>query len=126
MRTEEQIKADARPGKAFSNGTEWSIWSDRWCDRCKNNDEAAELWCPIITVALIEPLTPAEWTEGTSEGEHPYTFVDTCTEFDERRDDGTDDEPEPEPVPECDGQLDIIDAFLPTALDELQKAPVTT
>ena len=103
MRSEAEIQSSAREGKAFSNGTEWEIWSARWCDRCRNNDEETEKWCPIITVALVSDKTPREWTPRLVEWEAggksgSYEVVDTCTEFDERREyDGDGPEPDPEP-----------------------------
>lgn len=131
MRTEVEIAANARPGQAFSNGTSWEIWQGNWCFRgngCINDEMGAGpegRYCPLITVALTaEPrATPAEWVEG--EGIQDYT----CTEFEED-DGGNGDEepgdPQPEPAAECDGQLDLVDAYLPAALDELLKAPVTS
>lgn len=97
---------------------------------------------PILSVAMLGGW-PAEWTrhhlkfgariegtdrvevtETTADDPAGFECVDTCTEFEPRRDDGPgDDEPEPEPPPVCDGQLDLIDAYLPTALAELTPAP---
>jgi hypothetical protein len=134
VRTEAEIDAAARPGRPFSNGTEGYAWMGSWCDECVHNDEETELWCPILTVALLGK-TPAEWVEqpwgqipGRPEGETAPSLTDRyhCTEFQQRPDPGdeAEDPPPPEPVPECDGQLDLVDAYLPTALAELEKAPV--
>jgi hypothetical protein len=138
MRTEAEIDTAAKPGRPFSNGTEGYAWMGNWCDECVNNDEEKELWCPILSVALLGK-TPSEWIEqpwgqikGRPEGETAPTLGDTyhCTEFVQRPewpgDDDPDGEPDPEPTPVCEGQLDLIDAYLPTALDELRKAAVTT
>jgi hypothetical protein len=138
MRPEAEIDAAARPGSPFSNGTEGYSWMANWCDECTNNDEATELWCPILSVALLGK-TPAEWVEqpwkqikGRPEGEVAPSLGDTyhCTEFVQRPewhdDPDGDPPPPPDPAPECDGQIDLIDVYLPTALDELRKAPVTT
>lgn len=139
MRTDEQIQADARPSRPFSNGTEGYAWMANWCDECVHNDEEAELWCPILTVALLGS-TPAEWVEqswqqikGRPEGQLAPVLGDTyhCTEFVQRPewpgDDDPDVGPEPDPTPlEVHGQLDLVDAYLDTAINELQKAPVTS
>jgi hypothetical protein len=126
VRTEAEITADARPGRAFSNHTEYDIWASRYCYECANDDAEKEVYCPILGVALITQTTPREWTEAAE----PYPHVDACTEFVQRPewpgDDDPDDPPPPDPVPDCDGQLDLIDAYLPTALAELEKAPVTS
>ncbi|HEX2551560.1 MAG TPA: hypothetical protein VHK64_08195, partial [Nocardioidaceae bacterium] len=132
MRTEEQIQADARDGSPFSNGTEGYAWMENWCGECVHNDEETETYCPILSVALLGQ-TPAEWVEqpwqqiaGRPEGELAPTLGGqyVCTEFERRRDDDGDDPgPEPEPPPVCDGQLDIVDAYLPVALAELSTAP---
>ena len=50
----------ARPGRAFSNGTEWEIWSGRWCDDCANDINED---CPLIALAMFGEVTPAEWVE---------------------------------------------------------------
>lgn len=42
---------------AFSNATEWECWSDRWCNRCKNDESEG---CPLVLVAMLDK-TPAEW-----------------------------------------------------------------
>lgn len=125
MRTPDEIQADAAPERAFSNHTEYEIWADRYCwAPCVHDDDATEKWCPILTTALLGRW-PAEWTRAkheftTVEGERAhYEVVDTCTEFEERRDDGGGPDPEPTPVPEVDGQLDLIDAYVDTAIAEL-------
>jgi hypothetical protein len=124
VRTEEQITADARPGAAFSNGSSWEIWQANWCARgrgCVNDEDGGGptgTYCPLITVAMVSDprVTPAEWVEG--DGIQDYA----CTEFEEAGRGGGD-EPPPEPQPEVDGQLDIVDAYLDTAIGELSKAP---
>lgn len=127
MRSQAEITADARPGSAFSNGSSWEIWQYNWCTRgrgCVNDEDGAGpagTYCPLITVAMISDprVTPAEWVEG--DGIQNYT----CTEFEEGRrgDDGPDGEPLPAPQPQVDGQLDIVDVYLDTAIGELSKAP---
>lgn len=134
MRTEAEIQADAKDQRPFSNGTEGYTWMAYWCDECTKNDEGRELWCPLLTVALLGK-TPAEWIEqpwqqikGRPEGETAPSLSDKfhCTEFEQRRDDGGDDsgpEPDPGPPPVCEGQLDLVDAYLDTAIDELSNTP---
>lgn len=126
MRTEDQIRADARPGRAFSNGTEYDIWAGKYCYECVNDDPETEKYCPILSVAMLEPVTPKEWVAGKVVTQYgSYEAVESCTEFEQRRrgGDGPDDEPTPVPQPECDGQLDIVDAYLDAAIGELAKAP---
>ncbi|MGY4098073.1 hypothetical protein ACW2Q0_00675 [Nocardia sp. R16R-3T] len=55
----------ARPGRPFSNSTEWEIWSYNVCHgagndarRCVNDDGED---CPLIALSLTD-RTPAEWT----------------------------------------------------------------
>lgn len=149
MRSEDQIRADAADERPFSNGTEYDIWASRYCYECVNDNPQAdpEVFCPIITVALLGkgdgPAWPKEWTrqyvkfgdyvdetrtrrqpiETTADDPDGCMYVGECTEFEQRRDPGDGPEPEPEPPPVCDGQLDIIDAYLPTALAELDREP---
>jgi len=42
---------------AFSNGFEGDAWMDRWCYRCRHEED-----CPLILVAMVGS-TPAEWKE---------------------------------------------------------------
>jgi hypothetical protein len=134
MRSYEEAMAASKDEPAFSNGTEGYAWMANWCDECVNNDEETELWCPLLTVALLQ-RTPVEWVEqpwgqvkGAPEGETAPRLGDTyhCTEFRQRPEPGDEDdpEPEPEPPPVCDGQLDLIDAYLETALAELTPKSV--
>lgn len=130
MRTEAEITADARPGAPFSNHSEFEVWAERHCYECANDVPEAGTYCPILGVALVTDATPKEWTS-TEPDEHGCTWIDTCTEFQQRPEWPGDDDPDagpppPEPVPECDGQLDLVDAYLPTALAELEKAPVAS
>jgi hypothetical protein len=131
VRTEEEIRADARPGRAFSNSSEYEIWAARYCHECVNDDAETETWCPILGVALLHPVTPREWVSGTVTTQYgSYEAVESCTEFVQRPewpgddDPGDGPDPEPGPPPVVEGQLDLIDAYLDTAIGELQKAPV--
>ncbi len=134
MRTEGQIRADATDERPFSNGSEYGIWASRHCYDCVNDDDRTDRFCPILTVAMVGdgsgPMWPKEWTRRThtwavGDKSGSYEVVDTCTEFEERRDGGGgDDTPKP-PTPrvECDGQLDIVDAYVDTAVAELTPKP---
>jgi len=126
MRSQDEIRNDAAAGKRpFSNRSEFDIWADRFCYECVHDDEGKEKYCPILNVAMLGEGWPAEWTRRThnwqaGEASGSYEVVDACTEFEERRDDeGDGSEPEPEPPPVVEGQLDLIDAYLDTALGEL-------
>jgi hypothetical protein len=145
VRSEDQIRADAADRRPFSNQSEYDIWADRHCYDCVNDNPQAdpEVFCPILNVAMLGPAAwPAEWLrrhikfgariEGTSRVEvietdatdpDGFEIVGDCTEFERRPDPGDEPEPEPEPPPVCEGQLDIIDAYLPVALAELGRAP---
>lgn len=130
MRTEDEIQADAADESPFSNGTEYEIWSDGYCGRCVHDNPGRNQFCPILGVAILGSW-PTEWTRATHTWEigdksGSYEVVDTCTEFEERRRGGRggDGPPKPKPpVVECDGQLDIVDAYLDTALAELTPQP---
>ena len=117
MRTYDEIAADARKGSAFSNGTSFEIWaSRRGCWTCRNDDDT-EKYCPILSVALATGKTPAEWVELDKDEIQNYT----CTEYDERRDDGPDEdqpEPDPGPPPVMDGQIDMFEVFADRIADE--------
>jgi hypothetical protein len=65
VRPPDEYDKTARPGRAFSNSTEWEIWSYNVCHgggnepaRCVNDDGDD---CPLITLSLTERI-PAEWT----------------------------------------------------------------
>ena len=68
MRSYKEIEQDARPGRAFSNSTDWEIWSYNVCLGCGNadrrcvNDDGVDQGdgCPLILVSLGD-MTPAEW-----------------------------------------------------------------
>lgn len=64
MRTWDEIEKAARPGRPFSNGTEWEIWQFNTCmgggndsRRCVRDDNDD---CPLIAVSLTD-VTPTEW-----------------------------------------------------------------
>lgn len=139
MRSEEEIRADAEDRRAFSNGTEYEMWADRWCYRCRNDNAETETYCPILSVALLGGW-PKEWTrhyvkfgayikeagrwevsETTADDPDGSVFVDTCTEFEERRDGEDEPAPEPEPSPVIPGQVDMFEVFADQAVTELSK-----
>ncbi len=72
------LKASApqRNGPAFSNSTEFEIWSARWCDCCVK-DDGESVFCPILNEALLGETTPFQWART---GLSDYT----CSEFVER------------------------------------------
>ena len=85
--------------RAFSNGTEWEIWSYNNCFRCANDGMGIgedQPNCPLICVMLMD-RTPAEWSEVRL---HDYL----CIYFRDRDDPGG---REPEPVPDPPGQLQL-------------------
>lgn len=149
MRSYQEIQDAAKDKPAFSNGTEGYAWTGTWCDTCIYDRSARDeekyppdpangglLGCPILAVAILGQ-TPEEWSEqpwrqirGRPEGETAPALGEkfTCSEYfrdpDIDEDDGPDNPPHnpppPEPPPiEVDGQLDLIDAYLDTALAEL-------
>lgn len=97
MRSYIQISASATPGDPFSNSTEGSAWTARWCDQCAHDRGAPDDGCMILLVGLTGK-TPAEWLPNDKMrlGER-YR----CTEF--RR--GKRPEPAPQQVP---GQLALF------------------
>jgi hypothetical protein len=128
METWEQIAATARPGKAFSNGTEGYAWFETWCATCLH-DKGARLdeqgvsadkikalglepsGCPLWTFALVEDATPGVWEEqpwrqitGRPEGQTAPTLGDKyhCAEYthDPDTDDGGGGPPNDEPDPD--------------------------
>lgn len=108
MRTSEQIMADAEQRSPFSNHSQYDYWADRWCYRCRNDNDETEQWCPILSASMLG-VTPKEWTPS---GENGRVFGDYhCSEFDERRGDDGDPEPEPAPPPVIDGQVDMFEVF---------------
>lgn len=97
-----------RPGSAFSNSTEYEIWSSSWCDRCtKDADFQAgktNIGCELLLAALCGDETPIAWMT-TEPGCHDRY---RCIEFrsNEDGDDGGDPEPKPLPEPDMDGLFD--------------------
>lgn len=65
MKSFEEYEKAAQPGRPFSNGTEWELWSYNVCggsgverNRCVRDDNDD---CPLILLMLDEKH-PAEWT----------------------------------------------------------------
>lgn len=99
----DQILADARDESAFSNGTEWEIWSANWCERCAHDKPARrgkpENGCPLI-LAVMLGKTPIEFlaTSGVDRW--------ACIEFrDEHEPPGW---REPAPIPDPPGQETLL------------------
>lgn len=90
---------------AFSNGTMWEIWQERWCFRCVN--DSPELvdrgeGCPLILTALCGK-TPVEWVRQSDAEVYRKDGCDVanlyhCMMFRDE-DDGPDPEPKPQPEP---------------------------
>jgi hypothetical protein len=70
----EQVESQSTPGRAFSNGSEGDYFTGRWCDTCRHDSSglhagSADLFCPILTLALIGERTPGQWTGSGQETE---------------------------------------------------------
>jgi hypothetical protein len=74
VRNVHEIQTTGRPGRAFSSGSSWDMWSYRWCENCRNDINED---CPIILAAMFGDTTPQEWVEI---GLQNYE----CTEFQPR------------------------------------------
>lgn len=118
MRTFEQISADARPGAAFSNSGQFEYWASgpRGCHSCRNDNEQTERYCPILSVAMCNGTTPAEWITFSDEDEIHGSY--TCTEYDGRSDGDDDPGPEPGPPPVIEGQVDMFEVFADRIADQ--------
>jgi hypothetical protein len=107
MRTFEEILADAPEVPAFSNSTQWDIWSDEWCARCQHDVDADGVdgeGCPVSSAAMFG-RTPVEWLR-QPEGSKVGRF--RCTEFVPRGEVAVDAPAEPAPVSVLPGQLDLF------------------
>lgn len=105
----DDIARRARPGVAFSNGTEGYGWQANWCDRCLRDAPfrsglKGATGCPILLVALVEEKTPAEWLDGPRDEHGRYGIADQyhCIEFRAPGEGGREPRPKPEP-PDMDG-----------------------
>lgn len=104
MRTYDEAYAAALDKPAFSNGTEWDVWSSEWCSRCVNDTDDN---CPLILVAMMG-RTPSEWFE-QPRGERGLICLEDryhCVEFRDEDDPGG---REPEPLPDPPGQEVLFD-----------------
>lgn len=114
MDTYETAYANARDERAFSNGTDWEIWSYNNCETCAHDaetrvpDPPLGAGCPLILVAFFH-RTPREWIPGPDKvcGDK-YT----CTYY--RHEDEDDPDAQPEPVPDPDG----MEALFPREICE--------
>jgi hypothetical protein len=92
-----------RPGPAFSNGTEFDIWSATWCDTCLADrpfrNGISEWGCRLIEVATFEGI-PDEWLDTGHPGDY------RCTAYKPLGWRKPAPEPRPEPIPE--GQLPLF------------------
>ncbi|ASD50881.1 hypothetical protein PBI_LUCKY2013_171 [Mycobacterium phage Lucky2013] len=63
---------------AFSNSTEFEVWSINWCGRCVRDEYAdSGFGCPILDTIYLENRVPPEWSEGTDDPRDRYH----CSEF---------------------------------------------
>lgn len=78
MKTWDEAKATARPGAAFSNGFEWESWAEAHCWACVHYEPNGSADCLLPDVAMLDQVTPAEWTET-----NPGGLADryTCSDF---------------------------------------------
>lgn len=93
----EDAFARSKDTPAFSNGTEWEMWSANWCARPCTMDKNED--CPLIMVALLG-RTPAEWLPQPAD-RYP-SDVYHCVMFRGPDDPGGEPQPQPEP-PDMDG-----------------------
>ena len=131
MRTFEEALAAARPGRAFSNGTEGHAWTANWCDECMHDRSARAdtgPGCPLLCVALLHEVTPAEWIEQPADELGRRSLGDRyhCIEF--RKDDGgdggpDDPDPDPDPPPQVPGQIDMLEYVAERFVEEVQQCP---
>jgi hypothetical protein len=132
MRTYDEILADAKPGSAFSNSSQFEHWAGgpRGCYTCRNDDEQTERYCSILCAAVGGGGIPREWTTETAEDHIHGNY--TCTEYDRRPDDGDsgkEPDPDPGPPPAMEGQIDMFEVFAERIADEAtaqQVESVTT
>lgn len=126
MRSHDEIYDDAADEPAFSNNSEYEIWAERWCYRCKvdaafQRDETLE-GCPLLTVAVMG-RTPKEFVDAVDPREAQGDYE--CTEFvpDDDEDGGEDPMPVPPvPVGEMDGQVDMFEVFADQIVSEASVA----
>lgn len=96
----------AKDEPAFSNSSEWEIWSARTCEECVHDGMGVgedQPQCPLITVALCG-RTPAEWTD-----QQPPLGAYACACFSRRPDEPATRAPEsPAPAEPIPGQLEMF------------------
>jgi hypothetical protein len=72
MKSYEEYEKSARPGPAFSNGTQWETWQYSVCMGGGNDRRAcvndADDDCPLIMLGVLDEKTPAEWRTGAQPG----------------------------------------------------------
>lgn len=107
--------ANARDERAFSNGTDWEIWSYNWCENNCVHDAAYQRGetnegCPLALVAMCG-RTPREWLPGDPK-DMTCGSQYTCVYY--RHEDDDDPDAKPEPVPDPPG----MEALFPRELVE--------
>ena len=66
---------------AFSNGTEFYIWQESWCFRCKKDEEfrvTEENGCEIIAISMFSDGEIPEWSEDPTKDGWPNVI---CSAF---------------------------------------------
>ncbi|MGW3545867.1 hypothetical protein ACWDNI_35740 [Nocardia niigatensis] len=69
MKSYDEYAATARPGRPFSNSTEWETFNWNVCQArgkqaraCVNDpDPEVDGGCPLVLLSMVD-MTPAEWT----------------------------------------------------------------
>lgn len=62
---------------AFSNGTEFEIWSANWCNQCKKDELGGApegTYCDILSDVMMLNETPPQWSASETRDYH-------CSEF---------------------------------------------
>ena len=94
----DRLYAESEDKSAFSNGTEWEIWSYNWCHRCMVDapfrNGIAKTGCPLILIAMLG-RTPLQWLRPDDMVAYPRDYH--CIEFRAPGDGGG--EPKPKPTP---------------------------
>lgn len=72
MKSYDEYEKLARPGRAFSNSTQWETWQYSVCLGGGNEARAcvndADDGCPLITLAVLGEKMPAQWRTGARPG----------------------------------------------------------
>lgn len=69
-----------KANESFSNGSEFAIWQDSWCNECKRDERARdgdyEHGCPILASALVgDDREIPEWSVDPERDNGPWPNV---------------------------------------------------